>query len=288
MTEPVSRTESFPYPQPADIQIHLGEGEAVVELVDTDEITVAITPGSGEPQGALGELISRVRTAGLDAAADAVRGATIHFTRGRLVVHVPRRHLSPVPLRVVVRARAGSKLSLTGDAARFTVTGQARALTAKWGTGDLTAESVDGPCTVRAGRGRLRFGAITGRLDVRAGTADVDILRIAGGGAKLTTGRGQIAIGTVEADLALTTGAGMITIADAAAGSVRVKTGPGSIGIGVRTGVSARVDIASRTGSARSDLPVSDSAPRVTSSAGVPLRISAVSSHGDIVVKPAA
>jgi hypothetical protein len=282
------RTESFPCSGPADIQVHLVNGEVLVELTDTDVVTVAIYPGVRESSGGIGEWLGRLDTS--DTVAAAVSAVTTHFIRGRLVVATTRRRLSPVPLRIVVRARPGSKLQLSGSTARFAVSGAAGSLNAAWGSGDLSADTVEAACKLRAGSGKIRLGASNGQLNVRIGTSDLDVQRVAGNGARITTGSGILNFGTVEADLSLTTGADAVSVADAAGGRMSVRTGPGSIRVGVRAGIQARVDLTSRSGSARSELPVSDVAP---TSAGSdwklsPLRISAVTTSGDILVSRAA
>ncbi|MDM4718207.1 DUF4097 family beta strand repeat-containing protein [Micromonospora sp. WMMA1363] len=260
------RTESFNCPDPADIQVHLGAGEALVELVDTVAVSVAVSPLSAD--------------APADAVADLLRGTTVHFTRGRLVVQPPRRR--PVPVRVVVQARPGSTVQLTGGDAHFTVSGRAGSLEVQSSGGGLTADQVDGKVKIRCGDGPLRLAESAGRLDARIGQGNVEIGRVAGGGARLTTGSGTVNIGTVEADLTLTTGANRIAIAEAAAGRIQVRTGPGSIRVGVRAGVTARVELSSRSGAARSDLPVSQ-----TAGGNSALRIEAASTSGDIFVTTA-
>ena len=287
--------ESFPCTETADIQVHVANGEVLVELVDIDVVTVAVYHGATESRSftesrGLGEWLGLVREPGPDAVSDAVRSVTTHFTRGHLVVTAPNRRLTPVPLRILVRARPGSKIHLTGNTARFAVSGRARSLTAQWNSGDLTADDVDGRCKLRAGNGRIRLGASKGELNVRIGTSDVNVQRIAGSGARLTTGSGMVSFGVVEADVLLTTGAGTITVADAAAGHLHVRTGPGSIYVGVRSGVTATIDLSSRSGLTRSDLPVSAvrSPTAGASRSEVPLRITATTSHGDIIVAPTA
>ncbi|MER7457073.1 hypothetical protein [Micromonospora sp. NPDC126480] len=262
------RIESFNCPEPADIQVHLSSGEALVELVESDAVTVAVSPVSGDSPA--------------DVIADVLRGTTVHFTRGRLVVQPPRRRLRPVPVRVVVRARPGSKIQLTGSDARFTVSGRAGSLELQSSAGGLTADRVDGKCKIRNGDGSLRLAEIAGQLDARIGQGHVEIGRIGGGGARVTSGAGTVSIGTVEGDLSLTTGANRIAIAEAVSGRIQVRTGPGSIRVGVRPGVTARVELSSRSGTARSDLPVSQ-----TASGGAVLRIEAASTSGDVVVTTA-
>lgn len=284
-TETPVRTETFPHTGTADIQVHVDNGEVLVELADVDNIVVAVYRSDEEASGSglFGRLGLGRSTSEADVN-DAVRQVSTHFTRGHLVVQAPKRRLSPVPLRILVRARFGSKVFVTGNNARLSISGQAKSLKALWGKGDLNIESVAGTCQVRAGSGRVRIGESSGHLNLRIGTADVDLGRVAGDGAKLTTGSGVVQLGTVEGDVSLTTGAGTIGIADAAAGKIEIKTGPGNIRIGVRSGVSARLDLNSRTGKAKSELPVSAQAP---ASGSARLQISATSSHGDITVYPA-
>jgi 2-polyprenyl-6-methoxyphenol hydroxylase-like FAD-dependent oxidoreductase len=266
--------ESFPCTETADIQVHLPNGEVLVELADIDAVTATVYHSSAKPDPS--------------AVSDSAPSVSINFTRNRLVVTAPRRSLTPLPLRILVRGRPGSTIQLTGRTVSLAVSGQAGSLTAEWHSGELSAEAVDGQCTLRADSGQIRLGASNGELDVRIGTADINIQRISGSGARLTTGRGTVSFGTVEADVSLTTEAGTITVADAAAGSLHVRTGAGSIHVGVRPGVAATAELSSGTGSIRNDLPVSAVRPSAagSSESEVPLRITAETSHGDITVTP--
>jgi 2-polyprenyl-6-methoxyphenol hydroxylase-like FAD-dependent oxidoreductase len=269
-------TESFACTEAADIQVHLPNGEVLVELADIDAVTVAVYRGSAEPDPG--------------AASVSAPSVNVNFTRNRLVVTAPRRRLTQLPLRILVRARPGSTIQLTGRTVGLAVSGRAGSLTAEWHSGEISAEAVDGQCTLRADSGRIRLGASNGKLDVRIGTSDVDIQRIGGSGARLTTGSGTVSLGTVEADVSLTTDASTTTVTDAAAGSLHVKTGPGSIHVGVRPGVAATAELFSGAGSIRNDLPASAGQPSGAGSANseVLLRITAESSHGDITVTPTA
>jgi hypothetical protein len=282
-TESPVTTQSFPCSRAVDIHIHLFSGDIEVQLTETDLITVDVSLAAQTPDG------DGIPPHDPSASAQALAGVTTRFDHGRLVVLGPRKRAARVPVRIVVRAPSDSRLLCTANSARYAVSGRAGELVVKWTAGELDAELVAGACKVRAGRGRVHLGAGRGQLDITVGTADVDVDHI-GGRSRLTTGTGAVRIGTVEADLSVTTGTRGVVIADAVAGDLRVRTGLGPVTIGVRPGVTARVDLVSRSGSARSELPVSrtppaaDHAPR----GDVPLRINAASSTGDIVVRPAA
>jgi hypothetical protein len=255
-------TETFPWTTAAEIQVHVNNAEVKIELADVDAVTVVVQKGA----------------------------VTSHFHNGRLVVTAPRRHHSGKGIRLLIKARPNSKLHLTGGKNQFSVTGSAHTLVGEWSSGDLVADAIENTCRIRAGSGRIRLGASNGHLNLRIGICDIEVRRITGTGGQLTSGGGTVQFGTVESDLSLTAGAGTISISDAAAGKLQVRTGPGTIRIGIRSGVLARLDLASRSGSARSELPVSETIQKVADAprGQAPLQISATSMSGDIIVGHAA
>jgi DUF4097 and DUF4098 domain-containing protein YvlB len=265
MTEPGAPTsiETFAHSGPADIAVHVQVADAQVEVVlaDVDQIAVEIYQGA----------------------------VTTHFHHGRLVVTAPKRLAGAKDLRVLIRARPGSRLNLSGNKARFKVTGTAESLTAAWSSGELEADTVEKVCRLRTGSGRIRIGASNGQLSLKSGNCDVEVARVSGRGGQFITGGGSLQFGTVDSDLSLITGAGAVSVSDAASGRIRVRTGWGTVHVGVRAGVPAKLDLISRSGTASSDLPVSDAAPNPGEKAsGGSLQISATTNSGDIVIGRAA
>ncbi|WP_430790426.1 hypothetical protein [Actinoplanes sp. G11-F43] len=277
MTDTESRRiDSFTSPRPADMQVHLHNGELLVELVETDVVAVVVAAVL-DPDRRLAELIGSPADPAV--APEAVRKTQVQFEHGHLVVQAPSGRLKSVPLRIIVRAPYGSDVTLTGKKGRYTVTGPAAGVRATWDQGDLTTTgTVSGRTKLRADEGRVRLDQLAGAADLRVGTATLGVAHL-GGATTITTGSGTVELGTVSADVSLTTGAGTVTVADAVAGSLTIKTGPGSIRIGVRPGVAAAAEISSRNGRTVNELPESPG--------DAPLRIDASSTSGDVTVTSA-
>ncbi|MER5264753.1 DUF4097 family beta strand repeat-containing protein [Actinosynnema sp. NPDC002837] len=266
----VVRQQSFEVDGVVEVDVALLSGRVRVHLVDEPGVHVEVKhdPSPGESWAAgLSGLLSWVNDQfgngrGQPAGpAEAVRDARLELTGGRLRVHSSKAlPLRAVPLSVTVRAPAGSHVITKAGSAEVTVTGAAGRLEVQTGTGDVTADRADASSQVNSGSGKLRLGPMLGGLRAKTGSGDVEVSSI-GGNTVIYTGTGDVWLGAVQGDVQVRTGGGDVTIADAASGKVQLGTGSGDVRVGVRPGVAAQVDLASSSGSARSDLDVSDTPP---------------------------
>lgn len=134
-----------------------------------------------------------------------------------------------VPANTRVQARTGSgSLRLTG------VTG---AVEARTGSGSSQVSDVAGDVTVDAGSGSISLAAVGGEVDVR-------------------TGSGSIGVSGIESALRARTGSGRIRVEGAVGGAWDLTTGSGSIRIDLPEDAAFEIDARSRSGSVRSDHPV--------------------------------
>ncbi|GGP48520.1 DUF4097 family beta strand repeat-containing protein [Saccharothrix coeruleofusca] len=264
------RRQDFDAEGPVEVDVALLAGRVQVHLVDEPGVHVELRhdPGAGESWTAgLSGLLTWVNdqfgsNRGQQAGpTEAVRDAQVEFTGQRLVVHASKAlPLRAVPLGVVVRAPNGSHVTTKTGSADVTVTGAAGRLDLNTGTGSVNADRADGAAQVTTGSGKVRLGPMLGGLKAKTGSGDIEVSSI-GGNTTLYTGTGDVWLGAVQDDVQVRTGSGDVTVADAASGRLHMGTGSGDVRVGVRPGVAAQIDLASNSGSARSDLEVSKTPP---------------------------
>jgi hypothetical protein len=241
-------TTRFPLTGPIDLVVKLGYGSVTVEASDgVAEAVVRLTPRdpasdvlnrvsvemrghtlvvSGPRNGGLADLIGAWRRDrdGVDAVVEMPTGTSVKVaTAGD---------------DIVVTGRCGDADIATGSA-RIGLETVAGNLRLRYGNASSRVGTVLGSARVSAGTGAAHFGEVAGPLDCKFGTGELtaDVLR---GGVRSRAGLASAHIGAVYGDVDLAFGSGPISI-------------------GVPAGVSARVDIASGTGEAMSDLPVEPS-----------------------------
>jgi len=266
----VVRRQSFEVEGVVEVDVALLAGQVRVHLVDEPGVHVEIRheQAAGESWTAgLNGLLSwvngqfgagRGQPVGPD---EAVRDALVELSGQRLRVQSSRSlPLRAVPLGVTVRAPHGSHVIAKAGAADVTVTGAAGRLDIQTGTGGVTADRADDPAQVNSGSGKVRLGPMLGGLRAKTGSGDIEVSSV-GGNTVVFTGTGDVWLGAVQHDVQVRTGSGDVTVADAASGRLQLGTGSGDVRVGIRPGVAAEVDLASTSGTARSELAVSDTRP---------------------------
>jgi hypothetical protein len=222
---------------------------------------------------------------GANLAAETVEAVEVRWSAGsrRLVVRspgaLPQRL---VPLVVTVRAPVGSRLGLRTGAGDVTVTGRCGDANVRTGSGDLKLDTVDGDAELAAGSGTVSTGAIRGRTRAKTGSGDLSLGALDGPG-ELKVGSGTVRLGGVRADLQAKTGSGNLVISDAEAGRLDLTTGSGDLRVCVHAGVTAELDLSSRSGRVRSELDVRQEAP----SAQAALVVHGRTGSGDVLVSRA-
>jgi hypothetical protein len=219
---------------------------------------------------------------GAEAPAEAVQATEVTWTDGgrRLTVRSPgAMPLRVVPLLVSVRAPAGSRLALRTGAGDITVTGRCGDAGARTGSGNLRLGSVDGDADLVTGSGTVDTGSIRGRTRARTGSGDLSLGPLAGPG-ELKAGSGTVRLAGVRADLRAKTGSGNLLIDDAEAGRLDLTTGSGDLRVRIHAGVTAELDLQSRSGRVRSELDVRSEAPADTA----PLVVHGRTGSGDVLV----
>ena len=81
------------------------------------------------------------------------------------------------------------------------------------------------------------------------------------GPSSVVTGSGSVWLGQLRGDALVRSGSGDLSITDAVSGQAELITGSGELRVSLRAGTTAEVDLTSSTGTASSDLPVSEQPP---------------------------
>lgn len=282
------RTRDFDVSGPVELDLSNSVGPVRIELTDTDTAHVEIRhdPSAGPPDwrsglsGLLtwvGEQIaeSGIRTANgresretgpetgraTEAHAEAVRQTRVDLTGTRLAVHPPSAvPLRTVPLAISVRLPRQSQLGVRTGSGSVTVTGDAGRTDIQSGSGAVSTDRAVGNVSVRTGSGQLRLGETHAVLEARSGSGPVEIVSVHEP-STVVTGSGSVWLGTVASDVLVRSGSGSVSVSEAVAGRTELITGSGEIRVAIRKGSTAEVDLTSSTGTATSDLAVSEQAP---------------------------
>ncbi|KAA9157579.1 DUF4097 domain-containing protein [Amycolatopsis acidicola] len=287
----LAQHQVFPVDGPVDLDVSVLLGRITVELVpDATEVGVEVRhePDVREPwaQG-MTNLLNWVTERFGDqfgefsgSAAEAVQQTRVEQTGGRIVVRAPKAlPLRNIPLGVVVRAPAGSRLEARAGSADVTVTGACGRADVLTGAGEVKVERTDGAAVVRTGSGAIRLGPTLGGLQLRTGSGDVEASSLSGS-STVATGTGDVWLGVTSGEIMARSGSGDLSVAEAAAGSLELITGSGEIRVGVRPGVTAEVDLTSSSGKVSSELDVALEEPE----GEVPLHVRGRTGSGAAVI----
>ncbi|MDA3624373.1 DUF4097 family beta strand repeat-containing protein [Saccharopolyspora oryzae] len=272
------RSQDFDTSGPIRIDIGNSLGPVTVELADTEATYVEVRhdPAASGPDWRSGltgllnwvseQFDTGIRSGGdvrgpQEPIAEAVRRTRVDLTGNRLAIRTPATSpLRNVPLSVKVRAPLDSEVAVNTSSGEVRVSGPARRVGVQAGSGTVSIEQASDRATVRSGSGQLRLGTMTGGVHARSGSGDIEISSLEAP-SSVATGSGNVWLGAVSADVLVRSGSGDLTIADATEGQVELITGSGELQVSIHRGTAAEVDLTSSTGSASSDLVVSDQPP---------------------------
>ncbi|MCI2420350.1 DUF4097 domain-containing protein [Saccharopolyspora sp. K220] len=276
------RSQDFDTAGPIRVDIGNSLGPVVVELAETaiTHVEVRHDPAASGPDwrsgltGLLSWVTEQFGEAGIrtggeadrgrlprEPIAEAVRRTRIDLTGNRLAIRTPANApLRNIPLSVKVRAPLDSEVGVHTSSGEVNVTGTAGRINVQAGSGAISIDRAEDRATVRSGSGQLRLGTMAGGVHARSGTGDIEVGAI-GAASSVATGSGNVWLGTVSGDVLVRSGSGDLTVADASAGQVELITGSGELQVSIHRGTTAEVDLTSSTGTASSDLVVSDEAP---------------------------
>lgn len=252
----------FPCSGPVDISI--------------DSWTSGSIAVSGEPTSTVSvEVLGGGRSADLSDWLDQVQ---VSFDDGHLYVHGPR-GISFRPrsgLDLTIKAPAGSGCAARTVSADVSCIGEIGVLTVHTASGDVTADSVSGDVTVRSASGDVLLNKTGGDVTINTASGDVQANRV-DGQAKINSASGDVAIGYCSGSVSAHTASGDIALNSVSAGRVELGSVSGDMDVAVVPGLGVYLDLASTSGSIRSDLEESDG-----NSSGAAVEIKCRTLSGDI------
>ncbi len=221
----------FPASEPIEARIRIPDGSITVAAVPTQDVTVEIEPAHARWGG--DDPLSQIR---------------VEFEGGRLLIGDQKRFGlltgRSSQFDVVVRLPEGSSCEIDTAVADVRCNGTLGALEVRTVSGDVAAGHV------------LRLA------EVQTASGDVQLDR--SGTARVRTVSGDIVIGGSDGDATCQSVSGDVAIRRAATGRIDVKTTSGDITVGVIPGICLRLDLATLSGDASSELEDSDAGGDVT------------------------
>jgi Putative adhesin len=251
-------------PTPIDLAINLQVGG--IEVIASDRADTVVTVSPTNPTKAADR-----------------RGAEetkVDFDGERVTIVGPRPRISlfgpSESVDVVVLLPTGSRLTAETAVGGLRTVGRLGATRIKSSlgavdvdtTGDLWLRASHGNATLGAAEGgieittdfgRIRVGTVTGDAILKASHGSITIEE-SGGDVDVKLSFGDLEIAKALASVAAKTAYGSIRLGEVSSGSVQVESGMGEVSIGVRPGVSAWLDLSSKSGHVRNEL-VGDRAP---------------------------
>lgn len=261
---------TFPTPGPVRLRVTVPAGAVHLAAADTDTTTVELSP-AGHDVEAAAQLIERTRVEHVD---DVV------------VVEVPAgtwflRRTPDITARVTVPT--GSDVEVRVATADVDCTGTVGDVTVMTASGDVRLGVVDGRCAVKTASGNVAADEVGRELTVSSASGDVRV-GAARGDCDLRLASGDVSIDDSHAAVRAKTASGDLTVRRAVAGELALTTVSGDVVVAVAPGVPVWIDASCVTGTASSELGVSDDVP---DDAGAAVTVRARSVSGDITVRRA-
>jgi DUF4097 and DUF4098 domain-containing protein YvlB len=261
---------TFDTPSPISIRTDVSGGSLRVRAGDRSHTVVTVRP-------------SNERSAADTQAADQTR---VEYADGQLVVTSPRRprllffgNAPSVDIEFLVPE--GSSLEAVLTAGDVDCEGRLGDVRIENRYGDIR---IDRAATLRARTSAGDITVVQVDEDGEAGTSYGEIrIRNASGDVRLDSACGDITVEHALASVAATTKYGQVSVHQAVGGALDLSTAYGKVEAGIADGTPAWLDLESSSGKVRNLLTPSE-AP---SGSDEPLRITARTSYGDIVVRRA-
>ncbi|MFD6418778.1 DUF4097 domain-containing protein [Streptomyces sp. NPDC060194] len=253
--------QSFTTPGPITAQLEVGYGTVLVRAAERTETTVRVRPGNEAD----------------DRDVQSAAQTQVDLTGGRLTVRGPRGR-NPFhkigAVVVEVELPTGSEVQATtglgdvhcegtlGDVRLKSALGNVaveRAATAalRTATGTVRAQHLDGNVEVH-GAGRVEIGYVGGNLAVTNVNGETEVGEVLGE-TKVKSSNGSFAMGTAHAGVDVRSALGGIRIARLTRGVIDLRTSTGEIELGVPETTAAWLDVHTRAGLVRNQLPAAGS-----------------------------
>jgi Putative adhesin len=233
----------FPCTDPVDISIDSwGSGSIAVSGEPTSRISVEVLPSgrSADADDLLGEV-------------------QVSFEDGQLYVHGPRAasFRRKRGLDLTIMAPSGSSCAARTASADVACVGELSGLSVHTASGDVTAAAITGDVTIQSASGDALLNEVGGDLAVTTASGDVQATRV-DGDTRVNTASGDVAIGYCAGSVSAHTASGDLELRCVASGDVQLMSASGDMQVGVVPGIGVYLDLASTSGSVRSELDASD------------------------------
>jgi hypothetical protein len=262
---------NFPYSDPVDIRVDSWASGSVVvacEPTSTVSVEVAVAGDMGRNRHSADELLAQVQVAFED--------GQLHVRGPHGISFRPRRGLD-----LTIKAPVGSSCSVATASADLSCIGELGALSMRTASGDVTAESVTGDVTVHSASGDVLLNRADGQVTVDTASGDIQASQLTGP-TRIHTASGDIVITSCGSSVIVRTASGDVQLGAVENGRVELSSSSGDLQVGVRPGLGVYLDLASNSGSVRSDLDPAEDGGQEPGGAAVEISCRTVS--GDIRV----
>jgi len=233
----------FPCSEPVDISIDSwASGSIAVSGEPTSTVSVDVLPSHDGANA--DDLLAEVQ---------------VSFDDGQLYVHGPRlgSFRRRKGLDLTIKAPAGSSCAAKTASADVSCIGDISALTVQTASGDVTADSVSGDVTVRSASGDVLLNKAGGKMSVNTASGDIQATRV-NGEARINSASGDVAVGYCTGSVSAHTASGDIALSAVAVGRIELGSVSGDVDVAVVPGIGVYLDLASTSGSIRSELDESE------------------------------
>jgi len=242
------KTHEFTCTGPIEAEVVLGAGDIIVSTTDALVATVVVRSRDGR-----------------DASVEAVEQTRVEFDHDRLTVHAPDHRgwslrWGTGQLQIELTLPHDSALRTIGGSTDVRQTGRLGRFDAKTGSGDVTLAETSGPVHVESGSGDVRAQTVGGDLGVHTASGDVSVSRVVG---ELTVKAASADVRIDEAlgQVRVNTASGDVQVGAIRGAGLQVNSASGDVVVGVPIGTRVWLDLSTLSGSTRSDLEMSGTAP---------------------------
>ena len=207
-----------------------------------------------------------------------MRGSALHVEspeRGWRMRHSGR-------IRVDIRLPEDSWLNVRLGAADGRFEGRYGDSTIQSGSGDVTLEHVAGTLTIRIASADMRVGKVDGAASVHSASGDV-VIGYACADLAVDTASGDFAVEQADGSIQARTASGNLRVGAVRRGDLELATACGDVRLGIPAGTSVWLDLATATGSTRSDLDHGGAQPAAGATADLNVRVRTAT--GDIELR---
>jgi len=257
----------FPCSGPVDINVDSwAAGSVVVACEPTSTVSVEVAGDIGRSRYDADDLLSEVQ---------------VTFDDGHLFIRGPRgiSFRRRRGLDLTIKAPVGSSCSVATASADLSCIGELSALSMRTASGDVTAERVTGDVSVHSASGDILLNQAGGQVTVDTASGDLQASQL-GGPSRIHTASGDIVITSCGSSVTAQTASGDVQLGAVASGRIELRSSSGDLHVGVLPGLAVYLDLASTSGSVRSDLDPADDGGRESGDATVEIDCRTLS--GDI------